>query len=256
MTVRDIVGEAIQHPQARATARPKKRRRSRILLDKVGLRPDAMDRYPHEFSGGQRQRIGIARALAVQPEFIVCDEPISALDVSIQAQIVNLLLDLQDELGLAFLFISHDLKVVEYVSHRVAVMYLGKIVETATTGGSLRASATTRTRGRSLGASRCPIPTGAACASCSRARCRARSIRRRVRVSPALPARPERQMRQRDARARPSSCPGSKPPRRLLLSGNLTPINSALDVDALHAVGYGLRETPPVEAAGLSSASS
>jgi oligopeptide transport system ATP-binding protein len=132
MTVRDTVGEALRiHGLVRGAA--EEEREVASLLDKVGLRADSMKRYPHEFSGGQRQRIGIARALAVRPEFIVCDEPISALDVSIQAQILNLLADLQDDLGLAFLFISHDLKVVEYVSHRVAVMYLGKIVETAKT---------------------------------------------------------------------------------------------------------------------------
>ena len=128
MTVREIVGEAIRiHDLAKS--RSEEGEMVAELLRKVGLRPEVMQRYPHEFSGGQRQRIGIARALAVQPEFIVCDEPISALDVSIQAQIVNLLMDLQDELGVAFLFISHDLKVVEHLSHRVAVMYLGRIVE-------------------------------------------------------------------------------------------------------------------------------
>jgi oligopeptide transport system ATP-binding protein len=132
MTVREIVGEAIQIHKLAATTRDEEEMVA-SLLRKVGLRPDVMDRYPHEFSGGQRQRIGIARALAVQPEFIVCDEPISALDVSIQAQIVNLLMDLQDELGVAFLFISHDLRVVRHVSHRVAVMYLGRIVEQGTT---------------------------------------------------------------------------------------------------------------------------
>ena len=130
MTVRQIVGEAIQIHRLAKSGRQEEEMVAE-LLSKCGLRPEAMTRYPHEFSGGQRQRIGIARALAVKPSFIVCDEPISALDVSIQAQIVNLLQDLQDEMGLAYLFISHDLKVVEYLSHRVAVMYLGRIVETA-----------------------------------------------------------------------------------------------------------------------------
>jgi oligopeptide/dipeptide ABC transporter ATP-binding protein len=127
LTVGSMVGEAIKIHRL-ATGRAVKERVAELLV-KVGLAPDAMDRYPHEFSGGQRQRIGIARALAVGPEFIVCDEPVSALDVSIQAQILNLLKDLQRDFRLTYLFIAHDLGVVEYIADRVAVMYLGRIVE-------------------------------------------------------------------------------------------------------------------------------
>ena len=129
MKVGSIVGEPLAiHRIARGSEREHK---VADLLRKVGLDPQVMKRYPHEFSGGQRQRIGIARALALNPKLIICDEPVSALDVSVQAQVINLLMDLQDEFSLTYLFIAHDLSVVEHISDRVAVMYLGKIVEVA-----------------------------------------------------------------------------------------------------------------------------
>ncbi|MET3289590.1 ATP-binding cassette domain-containing protein [Brevibacillus fluminis] len=129
MTVGDIIGEALDiHGLATGE---KRKQRIQELLSLVSLNPEHMNRFPHEFSGGQRQRIGIARALAVEPKFIVCDEPISALDVSVQAQVVNLLESLQEKMGLTYMFIAHDLSMVKYISDRVAVMYLGKMVELA-----------------------------------------------------------------------------------------------------------------------------
>ena len=130
MTVGDIVGEAIDIHKLAAN---KKERHDRIIsmLEKVGLNSEHANRYPHEFSGGQRQRVGIARALAVNPQFIVCDEPISALDVSIQAQVVNMFEELQEQMGLTYLFIAHDLSVVKHISDRIGVMYLGRMVELA-----------------------------------------------------------------------------------------------------------------------------
>ncbi|MBI4081553.1 MAG: dipeptide ABC transporter ATP-binding protein [Candidatus Lambdaproteobacteria bacterium] len=127
MSIGNIVGEPLViHGIAKGK---EKVERTTKLLEKVGILPEKMDSFPHEFSGGQRQRISIARALALNPKLIICDEPVSALDVSIQAQVLNLMMDLQQDLGLTYLFIAHDLAVVEHISHRVAVMYLGKIVE-------------------------------------------------------------------------------------------------------------------------------
>ena len=130
MTVGQIVGEALDIHQL-ATSRKERKEKVTAILQKVGLRPEHVHQYPHEFSGGQRQRIGIARALSVEPELIIADEPVSALDVSIQAQVINLLQDLQENLGLTYLFISHDLSVVKHISDRIVVMYLGRIVEVA-----------------------------------------------------------------------------------------------------------------------------
>jgi oligopeptide/dipeptide ABC transporter ATP-binding protein len=136
-TVRDIIGEAfVIHDIGDAGDR---RDRVATLLGRVGLTADAMERFPHEFSGGQRQRVGIARALAVEPDFIVADEPVSALDVSVQAQVVNLLQDLQQELGLTLLFIAHDLAVVQYLSDRIVVLYLGRVMEVAPSDALYRA---------------------------------------------------------------------------------------------------------------------
>ncbi len=131
MTVGDIIGETFEiHPEV--APKGDRRRRVQELLDVVGLNPEYINRYPHQFSGGQRQRIGIARGLALNPEIIICDEPVSALDVSVQAQVINLMEKLQDEFNLSYVFIAHDLSIVRHISDRVGVMYLGKMAEIGT----------------------------------------------------------------------------------------------------------------------------
>ena len=183
LTVRDIVGEPLRN--FGATRRAAAARVSE-LLDTVGLPPAYMDRYPHAFSGGQRQRIGIARALALGPRLLVCDEAVSSLDVSVQAQILNLLADLQRQLGLALLFISHNLAVVRHVSHRVAVMYLGRLVEVAPEAALFEHPRHPYTRAL-LAAVPEAGPDAGRPPSC-RARSRARSIHRRAAGSrPAAP---------------------------------------------------------------------
>jgi len=170
--VRDIVGEPLAVHGIGHT-RAEYHERVAALLATVGLLPAMAERYPHEFSGGQRQRIAIARALALEPSLVICDEPVSALDVSIQAQVINVLMELQQRLQLSYLFVAHDLAVVRHISHRVAVMYLGRIVRSPS---ATRCSASRCTRTRRLCCRQCRWPTRPP-RRCARARCCAERCR-------------------------------------------------------------------------------
>ena len=174
MTAGDIIAEPWRTHKTLYKTKRDRDMRVRGLLDLVGLGAKAADKYPQEFSGGQRQRIGIARALALDPDVIICDEPVSALDLSVQAQVLNLLNELQQQLQISYVFISHDLSVVRHVADRVAVMYLGRIVETGPTEAVFDRPQSPVHRGADVGGARSWTRRSAASASCSRARCRRR----------------------------------------------------------------------------------